>query len=122
MGDILGEPNQQMWLVKLDSMGCLEPGCADTFTSINPILIQNAMFTIYPNPISNTATAEIHIPENFTIIPGEKLFLNIYDLNGKLVDSYTNISVQNPNEVIRFNIYNKISHLEFMKQLYFMGN
>ena len=107
VGDILGEPNQQMWLVKLDSMGCLEPGCADTFTSINPILIQNAMFTIYPNPISNTATAEIHIPENFTIIPGEKLFLNIYDLNGKLVDSYTNISVQNPNEVIRFNIYNK---------------
>ena len=107
VGDILGEPNQQMWLVKLDSMGCLEPGCADTFTSINPILIHYAMFTIYPNPISNTATAEIKIPENFTIIPGEKLFLNIYDLQGKLVDSYTNISVQNPNEVIRFNIYNK---------------
>ena len=107
VGDILGEPNQQMWLVKLDSMGCLEPGCADTFTYIKPILIQNAIFNIFPNPVTNTSTVEIKIPEGFQIISGKKLILNIYDITGKLVDNYSNIQIHNSNEVIRFNIYKK---------------
>ncbi len=96
-----------MWLVKLDSMGCLEPGCADTFTYIKPILIQNAIFNIFPNPVTNTSTVEIKIPEGFQIISGKKLILNIYDITGKLVDNYSNIQIHNSNEVIRFNIYKK---------------
>ncbi len=107
VGDIDGDPNQQMWLVKLDSMGCLEPGCADTGTAIIPFKAQSSIFTIYPNPISNISTVEIHIPSDFNIIPGEKLLLNIYDINGRLVDHYSNIPVNNPNEIIRFNIYKK---------------
>ncbi len=107
VGDIDGDPNQQMWLVKLDSMGCLEPGCADTGTSIIPFQTQTSVFTIYPNPISNIATVEIHIPSDFNIIAGEKLELNIYDINGRMVDHYANIPVNNPNEIIRFNIYKK---------------
>ena len=101
-----GEVQSMLWLVRLDSMGCLIPGCDDT-PIINQPNIENTIFTIYPNPITNTSTVEIKIPENFHIIPGEKLFLNIYDINGKLVDNYSNIFLQNPNEVIRFNIYKK---------------
>ena len=107
VGEIDGDPNQQMWLVKLDSMGCLEPGCADTGTAIIPFQPQTSIFTIYPNPISNISTVEIHIPSDFNIISGEKLELNIYDINGRLVDHYSNIPVNNPNEIIRFNIYKK---------------
>ena len=107
VGEIDGEPNQQMWLVKLDSMGCLEPGCADTGTAIIHFQPQTSIFTIYPNPISDIATVEIHIPSDFNIISGERLQLNIYDINGRLVDHYANIPVNNPNEIIRFNIYKK---------------
>jgi len=95
-----------MWLVRLDSMGCLIPGCDGT-PIIDPINNANTVFTIYPNPVSNTSTVEITIPTNFTIIPGEELQLNIYDITGKLFDRYANIYVQNQGEVIRFNIYKK---------------
>ncbi len=95
-----------MWLLKLDSMGCLIPGC-DATPIINTQGIDNTFFIVYPNPISNTSTVEINIPPNFQIIPGKKLSLNIYDIAGKLADRYSNIIVNNPNEVIRFNIYKK---------------
>ena len=107
VGDILGEANQQMWLVKLDSMGCLEPGCADTFTSITSILSSNAVFNIFPNPVINSAILEIHIPLDFQIIKSEKLTLEIFDMSGKKVDEYSNIALANPGETIRFNVYKK---------------
>ncbi len=105
-GTAWGPVNQDMWLVKLDSMGCLIPGCDET-PVINPSISENAIFKIYPNPINNIATVEIKTPEALQIIPGEKLHLNIYDINGKLVDTYSNIQLHNPDEVIRFNIYKK---------------
>lgn len=101
-----GVSGQKAWLLKLDSMGCLVPGCDET-AIINPPVNNAALFTIYPNPITNSSIVEINIPENFQVIPGEKLGLNIYDIAGKLVDSYSNITVHNPNEVIRFNLYKK---------------
>ncbi|MFI5172695.1 MAG: T9SS type A sorting domain-containing protein [Chitinophagales bacterium] len=105
-GTAWGPVNQDMWLVKLDSMGCLVPGCDET-----PIISfpknEDAIFSIYPNPVSNSSIVEIHIPSSFETITGEKLELNIFDITGKLVDRYSNISVSNPNETIRFNIYNK---------------
>ena len=98
--------NFTTWLLKLDSMGCLVPGCDET-PIINSPVNEVALFTIYPNPITNSSIVEINIPENFQVIPGEKLGLNIYDITGKIVDSYSNISVHNPSEVIRFNLYKK---------------
>ena len=98
--------NFTTWLLKLDSMGCLVPGCDET-PIINSPVNEVALFTIYPNPITNSSIVEINIPENFQVIPGEKLGLNVYDISGKLVDSYSNITVHNPNEIIRFNIYKK---------------
>ncbi len=95
-----------LWLVRLDSFGCLIPGCDET-PIINPPLNEKTPFLIYPNPINNTSTVEINIPDDFQIIPGEKLSLNVFDIAGKLVDRYTNIHVSNPNEVIRFNMYKK---------------
>lgn len=106
VGDIDGEPSQQLWLVKLDSMGCLEPGCGGT-PVFNPPVNNNVLFAVFPNPVANTAIVEIHIPADFIISSNARLTLNLYDISGKLTDSYGNIPVNNPNEVIRFNIYKK---------------
>ena len=100
-GTAFSATDQDVWLVRLDSMGCLEPGCGDTVTAVINIPNQNGLFSIYPNPVSNTSTVEIKIPDDFQIISGEKLSLNIYDISGKIVDTYGNISVNNPNETAR---------------------
>jgi len=121
VGDIDGEPNQQMWLVKLDSMGCLVPGC-DEVPIINPPK-RDALFSIYPNPVTNTSTVEIHIPSTFNVIHGAELELNIYDVNGRLVDRYANITVNNPGETIRFSMYkNNLSKGIYQANLLYAGN
>ena len=104
--EIDGTAQSMCWLVRLDSLGCLDPGCDGTSIIEYPEN-KSSIFIIYPNPISNISTVEIHIPSDFNIMPGEKLQLNIYDMNGRLVDHYANIPVNNPNEIIRFNIYRK---------------
>ena len=98
------EPQSMLWILRLDSMGCLIPGCDGT-PIINPAIIKNAIFKIYPNPVTNTSTVEIKIPDTFSIIPGAQLQLHIYDISGKLVDSYTNIQPHNAGETLRFNLY-----------------
>ncbi len=86
-------------------MGCLEPGCGEV-PILNPPAA-GALFSIYPNPVTSNATVEIHIPDNFNIIPGTKLSLDIYDITGKRADRYANIPVHNSNEVIRFNLFKR---------------
>lgn len=45
-----------VWLVKLDSMGCLEPGCGDvqiiSGSAETQVSNKPALFKIYPNPVS----------------------------------------------------------------------
>ena len=57
--------------------------------------------------VSNVSVVEIHIPQNFAILHGQNLDLNIFNISGQLVDRYASIPVNNPNETIRFNIYKK---------------
>ncbi len=116
--------SQDMWLLRVDCMGCLEPGCLgplpyvcdslvhetpdDTSgvdTTINiTTLFDVTTFTIAPNPFTNTAIVTIKLPTILNIQQNERLNLDIYDLNGKLVDRYGNIPLYNGNETIRFTI------------------
>src|SRR5688500_13670009 len=53
--------NVNIWLVKLDSLGCLEPGCSDLqiVVSERNLPDRNDQFLIYPNPAQN----ELYIDE-----------------------------------------------------------
>ncbi|CAN5369779.1 hypothetical protein BH10BAC1_BH10BAC1_08410 [soil metagenome] len=66
---------QDTWVIKVDSMGCLVPGCNGTLgvTSIN---IDDMEFSIYPNPANDIITIET----NF-----KNCYFSIYDLTGKLI-------------------------------------
>lgn len=105
VGPIDGYPNQQMWLVKLDSMGCLEPGCGDTLTAVPPSSFAAASLAVFPNPMHSEATVKVTIPPDMTIIPGATLELTLYDLSGRLADHYANIPVHNPGETLYFTLW-----------------
>lgn len=95
------------WLLRLDSMGCLVPGCGDVpIIDFVPETKVNIL-SIYPNPVAETAVAQIAIPQNFIIEPNQNLTLTIFDINGKVVDVYSNITVNNLGEVIRFYLHIK---------------
>ena len=87
-------------------MGCLEPGC--DIVDVPSITVNNTtLFNFYPNPMHNTATVELQIPDNFQIISGATIMLQIMDASGKIVDTYANIPIINPGETLRFNVYRK---------------
>ena len=71
---------QQAWLIRLDSMGCLIPGC-DTLTptGLNPILIEGAHtgIAIFPNPASDLVYLLIK-----TDNPAPDLSFVVYDASG----------------------------------------
>ena len=105
-GSAWSETDQDVWLVRLDSMGCLEPGC--DIVDVPTITVNNTtLFNFYPNPMHNTATVELQIPYNFQILSGATIMLQIMDVSGKIVDIYANIPLSNPGETIRFNVYRK---------------
>ncbi len=105
-GSAWSATDQDVWLVRLDSMGCLEPGC--DIVDVPTITVNNTtLFNFYPNPMHNTATVELQIPDNFQILSGATITLQITDISGKIVDIYAKIPVSNPGETIRFNVYRK---------------
>ncbi|HMX04511.1 MAG TPA: T9SS type A sorting domain-containing protein [Chitinophagales bacterium] len=92
------------WLLRLDSMGCLIPGCDEV--SIPEIAVNSETYlSIYPNPFGDAATVEVHVPQDFTINGTQALRLDIYDMQGRLIDGYSNIYPSNPGETIRFKMY-----------------
>jgi hypothetical protein len=104
-GDTIDGVIQSMcWLLRLDSMGCLIPGCDEV--SVPDIAVNSETFlNIYPNPFGDAATVEFHLPQDFAINGTQALRLDIYDMQGRLIDGYSNIYPSNPGETIRFKMY-----------------
>ncbi|TVR77622.1 MAG: T9SS C-terminal target domain-containing protein [Chitinophagaceae bacterium] len=76
--------DQDIWLVKLDSMGCLEPGChIDTSDTVGVIDIspQYLQSKVYPNPFSGQAVIEVALDGR----PAHDAICRIYDIQGKVV-------------------------------------
>ncbi|MGB0932053.1 MAG: T9SS type A sorting domain-containing protein [Chitinophagales bacterium] len=92
------EPDNEgdVWLLKVDSMGCLEPGCGSdlirvdapfVYTDIEEVpTIPSGGFSIYPNPLSTESKVYFHSSTSTVD------FLQIHDLTGRLVFS-SSISV-----------------------------
>jgi hypothetical protein len=73
---------QQGWLLKLDKLGCLVPGCHlsdDTEESI----LQAASISIYPNPTSDYLNFYIHAPDRVNAA-----IIRIIDSNGRLIKAF----------------------------------
>jgi type IX secretion system substrate protein len=75
--------SQQAWLIRLDSMGCLIPGC-DTLTATglagNLASDVHTGIAIYPNPASGLVYLLIK-----TDSPRPDLSFNVFDVNGRLI-------------------------------------
>ena len=71
-----GGTDQNAWLVRLDSFGCIIPGCdtIDTTTSISSFsnIILDGI-KVYPNPCSNKFNLSIEDPEACNIFIYDKL-------------------------------------------------
>jgi hypothetical protein len=76
-GDSLTRENS--WIVKLDSLGCLEPGCDSISTGVVELPVgENSPIKIYPNPTGGQLTVEA---QKGNVIKAVK----IYDLQGRRI-------------------------------------
>lgn len=78
LGDSTGS---DFWLVKLDSMGCLVPGC-DTITNVGiaPIETAGTQLTVYPNPAKYTARVLLNHGT-----PNAELDFTLFGLSGQAI-------------------------------------
>jgi len=83
---ITGYKDGDMWLVKVDSMGCLYAGC-DTVTALFESVIENNYkIIIYPNPFNNSTLIEFENRKN------QKYTLTLYNSIGQIVKQIDNIT------------------------------
>jgi len=73
---------QQIWLLKVDSMGCLVPGC-DTLVSVFELDKNTAGFEIFPNPASENLNVYFEHVE-----PNPEGIFTVYDLQGRALHSF----------------------------------
>lgn len=79
------DPNpflQTPWLFKVDSLGCLEPGCQDVGVSEIVIGLQNTM-SLYPNPTYSIAKITFSFPSDYA--PPQISDLVVIDMQGREV-------------------------------------
>lgn len=73
------DPNPYLltpWLFKVDSLGCLEPGCQDVGVSEIVIGLQNTM-CVFPNPATDMANITFSLPAGFHEVNTELVVINI---------------------------------------------
>lgn len=98
--------NQNIWLVKLDSIGCLEPGCGDLqiLTDTKEVATGNDLFTIYPNPTGRELffglNEAVSRHDNLTVVisnsTGQKVLviklndkeMNVLDVSSLVIGTY----------------------------------
>lgn len=68
---------QDAWAVKVDSLGCLEPGCADGVAAPEPGAAA-ASLKVYPNPAADRLTVEVE--------DGILLGLRLSDMSGRVLE------------------------------------
>ncbi|MEO5674791.1 MAG: T9SS type A sorting domain-containing protein, partial [Chitinophagales bacterium] len=75
-GTLNAQNNQDIWLVKLDSNGCLVQGCVINTGTVE--IVDQMQLQLFPNPASDYCTITFDIP------PREnKVTLTVFDLQGR---------------------------------------
>lgn len=83
--------DQNFWVLKLDSMGCLVPGCDSMDIGIMELSFSNELLTVFPNPVHQNAIIEF--TGNSAIDPSD-LKMIVADISGKVI-YMENISAMN---------------------------
>jgi hypothetical protein len=89
----------QMWLMRLDEYGCLEPGCQNVSVSEIAMGFENTM-SVYPNPVTDRCTVVFNSDRIKTIErqhPQTELIVT--DLNGHQLHRQTLSAAQNGQRV-----------------------
>lgn len=90
---------QNFWLLKLDSLGCLVPGCDTLGINIVEIPTSESHILVYPNPVIDESIIQI---TGFTDV--NSISISITDMSGKMIYQHS-ISEKNlveDNNSIRF--------------------
>jgi hypothetical protein len=69
---------QKLWLVKMDSLGCLQPSCDPTAGIEEPHYLKPGQLQIFPNPATTQSTITYPITE-------KAITLQIYNMLGQMV-------------------------------------
>lgn len=88
-GDIL-DPRDQSWIIKVDSFGCLVPGCQNT-TRIDESAPVSLDIRLYPNPVTDRQVSMYVGEEN----PIGEMNLTLVNLQGSVVKTWK-IDFQGP--------------------------
>jgi hypothetical protein len=80
------QDQDELWLMRLDEFGCLEPGCQLINVSEIVIGFENSM-KVFPNPVRDHATVQFEIP-NPAILQNNfsKTQLIVTDINGREIE------------------------------------
>jgi hypothetical protein len=80
-----GPYSQDVWVIKTDSMGCLEPGCHLITGMETQITNLRGALSVAPNPVAAGGAVQVSIalPENFT--PQGALKLTLVSSDGRVV-------------------------------------
>lgn len=78
-GSAIGAGGQDLWLVKLDSNGCLEPNC---WVGIEDVQQNNFGVQIYPNPATDWLNIKVPLEKG-------NVQLEIFNLTGQMVAAFT---------------------------------
>lgn len=60
----IGIENQNFWLLKLDSLGCLVPGCDSMDVQTFDITIDNDQISVYPTPSNGYVTISTQLTQS----------------------------------------------------------
>jgi hypothetical protein len=82
---VAGQYTQDVWVVKTDSMGCIEPGCHLVTGMESQITNLKDALRVWPNPVERGGSVQVSIdlPVNFQ--PQGALRLSVVSSDGRLV-------------------------------------
>ncbi len=96
--------DQNFWVLKLDSMGCLIPGCDTLDVGIMDLTLSESNILIYPNPIKDEAIIQVSGVTDFNSIK-----ILITDITGReiLQESLNRQQIVDSNSTVRFGFSRK---------------
>ncbi|HET8963558.1 MAG TPA: T9SS type A sorting domain-containing protein, partial [Chitinophagales bacterium] len=96
------EEDQNFWVMQLDSVGCLVPGCDSLDVSILPMPFNND-FIVFPNPAYKYCVVQTGLPVQ------SETYMQLFSANGTFIKTFImqagNISATIPLENIPTGIY-----------------
>lgn len=75
--------DQNFWLLKLDSMGCLVPGCDTLSDAILEFFLDETAIIVYPNPTSTESIVQVTLYEPTYL--NEPLEILLMDISGGII-------------------------------------